>query len=83
MEGRIRDEEEEDKIVGDTKEIADNANGNHWLFFQRDTVPKRMRHRSKDRSKETPRGVQRFYDTEKSYNEEERTSAYEQPKHHE
>ena len=57
--------------------------GKHYLYSWNSPVPHRQTQGHKDRSKETQRGAQSFCDTEKSYNEEARTSAYEQPKHHE
>ena len=66
---------EKHKIVGVKKERADHANRKALDLLLKPANP--------TPSNKTPRGAQRFCDTEKSYNEEARTSAYEQPKHHE
>ena len=75
--------QEKDKTVGDKKERADLANRKALALLLKPASPTPSNTGSLRPSKETQRGAQSFCDTEKSYNEEARTSAYEQPKHHE
>ena len=62
-------ERKKNKTVRDKKERADHASRKALALLLK--------------SKETQRWAQSFCDTEKSHNEEARTSTYEQPKHHE
>ena len=57
--------EEEDKIVGDTKERTDHANGKALALLLKPASPTPSNTGSLNRSKETPRGAKRFCDAEK------------------
>ena len=75
--------EEKDKTVGDKEERADHANRKALALLLKPARPTPSNTGSlRSLQRETER-AQSFCDTEKSYNEEARTSACEQPKHHE
>ena len=75
--------EENDKTVGDKKERTDRANRKALALLLKPASPIPSNTGSlRSFQRDTDRG-KNFCDTEKSYNEEARTSAYEQPKHHE
>ena len=78
--------EEKDKIVWDKKERADHANRKALALSalearQSHTIKNRVTKIVPKRQREGHKGS--AIDTEKSYNEEAQTSAYEHPKHHE
>ena len=71
------------KIVGVKKERADHTNRKAFaLLFKPDSPTLSNTGSLRLFQRDTERGT-KLRDTEKSYNEEARTSAYEQPKHHE
>ena len=77
-------QEEKDKIVGDKKERADHANRRALALLLEPASPTLSNTGSLRSSQiDTEWSILLYCYTEKSYNEEARTSEYEQPKHHE
>ena len=68
--------EEKDKIVGDKKERADHANRKALALLLMPASPTPSNTGSLRSFQRDTERTQRFCDTEKSYNEEARTSAY-------
>ena len=67
--------EEKEKIEGDKKKEQIRSTGKHWLSSENPPVPHHQIQGDQDRSKETLRGAQRFYGTEKLYSRKRKRAA--------